>query len=165
MRPARTLAWSKTHRYLERCNDPEPLSRGPFCRDCTIATPEYDFLEGQAPESRTQNGSVRAESIELPISHLLGSKQSAAISTFIKGQPTATSSITTLHWPDYDQNTEQAEDVSAIRASNAPLLSGESCQFRPGLLRGRALVFRLLKAVSVVPRSRGEVCIVRSRWF
>ena len=47
MKAAHILAWSKTHRYLERCNDPEPLPRGQFCPDCIIVTLGYDFQEGQ----------------------------------------------------------------------------------------------------------------------
>jgi len=47
MKAAHILAWSKTHRYLERCNDPEPLSRCQFCPDCIIVTLGYDFQEGQ----------------------------------------------------------------------------------------------------------------------
>jgi hypothetical protein len=47
MRPARTLAWSKTHRYLGRCNGSDPSSRRQFCPDCIIPTPGYDFQEGQ----------------------------------------------------------------------------------------------------------------------
>jgi hypothetical protein len=47
MKPARTLGSPKTHRSLGRCNDPEPSSRHQSCPDCIIATPGYDFREGQ----------------------------------------------------------------------------------------------------------------------
>jgi hypothetical protein len=47
MKPARTLAWPKTHRHLGRYNGPAQSWRHQFCPDCIIATPGYDFQEGQ----------------------------------------------------------------------------------------------------------------------
>jgi hypothetical protein len=51
MRRARILDWPKTPRYLGRFNDPELSSQRQFCPDCIIATPGYDFREGQEPVS------------------------------------------------------------------------------------------------------------------
>jgi hypothetical protein len=48
MRPARIWACPKTRQYLGRCNDLEPLLRHQFYPGCIIATPGYDFQEGQA---------------------------------------------------------------------------------------------------------------------
>jgi Integrase core domain len=70
MKPARTSAWPKTHRYLGRCNDPEPSSRRQFCPDCIIATRGYDFQEGQVlkegERDPTEPRDGDAETINLP---------------------------------------------------------------------------------------------------
>ncbi len=52
MKPARTLDWPRTHRYDALSNDAETSSQRLFCPDCIIATPGYDFREGQYYESR-----------------------------------------------------------------------------------------------------------------
>src|SRR5262245_54520301 len=46
-KPARTWDWPRTHRVHVLSNDAEGLSQRRFCADCIIATPGYDFQEGQ----------------------------------------------------------------------------------------------------------------------
>jgi hypothetical protein len=46
-KPARTWDWSRTRRSDALFNDPGPSSPRQFCPDCIIATPGYDFQEGQ----------------------------------------------------------------------------------------------------------------------
>jgi hypothetical protein len=50
MRPARTWDWPRTRRYDELFNDPDPSSPRQFCPDYIIATPGYDFQEGQGAD-------------------------------------------------------------------------------------------------------------------
>jgi hypothetical protein len=45
---ARTWDWPRTRRYDDLSNDPDPSSPRQFCPDYIIATPGYDFQEGQA---------------------------------------------------------------------------------------------------------------------
>jgi hypothetical protein len=45
--PARTWDWPRTRRYDDLSNDPDPSSPRQFCPDYIIATPGYDFQEGQ----------------------------------------------------------------------------------------------------------------------
>src|SRR5262245_23771475 len=47
MRPARTWHWPRTHHDHAPSNDTEESSPRRFCADCIIATPGYDFREGQ----------------------------------------------------------------------------------------------------------------------
>jgi transposase InsO family protein len=51
MRPARTWDWPRMHRYDDLSNDPDPSSPRQFCPDYIIATPGYDFQEGQGQSS------------------------------------------------------------------------------------------------------------------
>src|SRR6516164_2490624 len=46
-KPARTWDWPRTHRDHALSNDAEGSSQRRFCADCIIATPGYDFREGQ----------------------------------------------------------------------------------------------------------------------
>jgi hypothetical protein len=51
-KPPRTWDWPRTHRYDAPSNDAETFSQRLFCPDCIIATPGYDFQEGQLSSSR-----------------------------------------------------------------------------------------------------------------
>src|SRR5262245_60599471 len=46
-KPTRTWDWPRTHRDDALSNDTETSSQRQFCADCIIATPRYDFREGQ----------------------------------------------------------------------------------------------------------------------
>ncbi|MGB6707715.1 MAG: hypothetical protein WBE94_21705, partial [Pseudolabrys sp.] len=46
-KPARTWDWARTHRDDALSNDADGSSQRQFCADCIIATPGYDFQEGQ----------------------------------------------------------------------------------------------------------------------
>src|SRR5271169_3150100 len=47
MTHAHTCRCTRIRRWVERSNDTETLPLRPFCRDCIIATPGYDFRKGQ----------------------------------------------------------------------------------------------------------------------
>jgi hypothetical protein len=47
MRHAHTWGWARTRRYDGPSNELGPLSSHQSCSDCIIATPGYDFREGQ----------------------------------------------------------------------------------------------------------------------
>src|SRR5277367_6332594 len=49
MTPAHTYRCARIRRSVERSNDTETLPLRPFCRDCIIATPGYDFRKGHLP--------------------------------------------------------------------------------------------------------------------
>jgi hypothetical protein len=73
MRPARTWDWPRTRRYDELSNDPDRSSPGQFYPDYIIATPGYDFQEGQGVD------------LDKPIITTCGSGVTAAVLAFALG--------------------------------------------------------------------------------